>query len=80
MIGKILRTLIYFIVLIISSEILFTTYKVIASTPDTVFIQIWLKRSELNKVKNCKPNSQVRLDRPDGQYYVLPCSVIKEVR
>jgi len=47
---------------------------------DTIFIQIWVKRSEVNELKNCKLGTHVRVERPNDEYYILPCSAIKELR
>jgi hypothetical protein len=47
---------------------------------DKIFIQIWMSRSELNKLKTCRIGSYVKLDKPNGEYYILPCSSVKETQ
>lgn len=47
---------------------------------DTIFIQIWVKRSEVNELKSCKPGTHVRVERPNDEYYILPCRAVKEIR
>lgn len=49
-------------------------------TNDTIFIQIWIKRTELEKLKKCDINSHVRVERPNDEYYILPCKAVKGVQ
>lgn len=51
-----------------------------SSVNDTIFIQIWVKRSEINELKSCKPGTHVRVERPNDEYYILPCRAVKEIQ
>lgn len=76
--GNTVRTLIYIFSLATALFIaVLCVNKVDGSTNDTIFIQIWLKRTELEKLKKCDINSHVRVERPNDEYYILPCKAVR---
>jgi hypothetical protein len=55
-------------------------YSVCQSFNDTIFIQIWMKRAEVNELKKCKPGTHVRVERPNDEYYILPCTAVRNIQ